>query len=144
VGSGAVTACEFHTAVERHPDLIFLGVRDGCIYVQNTAWDTVWEINPSSILEAGWEQMEQVLTSKRRPEVMNRCARIIGYYSNMRNWNRSKIAEAHDRQQGNYGVDGDAIDRPVVWEILGPGLPQEVVEIMARGSPEGMVCEVAG
>lgn len=30
--------------------------------------------------------------------------RIVGYYSRVANWNRSKIGELRDRQKGNYGV----------------------------------------
>lgn len=30
--------------------------------------------------------------------------RIVGYYSRVTNWNRSKIGELRDRQKGNYGV----------------------------------------
>lgn len=30
--------------------------------------------------------------------------RIVGYYSRVTNWNRSKIGELRDRHKGNYGV----------------------------------------
>ena len=30
--------------------------------------------------------------------------RIVGYFSNTRNWNQSKIGELKDRHKGNYGV----------------------------------------
>ena len=30
--------------------------------------------------------------------------RIVGYYSRVTNWNRSKIGELRDRHNGNYGV----------------------------------------
>lgn len=30
--------------------------------------------------------------------------RIVGYYSRVTNWNKSKVSELHDRHKGNYGV----------------------------------------
>ncbi|HHT9106502.1 MAG TPA: hypothetical protein ACFYD7_11625 [Candidatus Wujingus californicus] len=30
--------------------------------------------------------------------------RIVGYYSRVSNWNKSKIGELHDRHMGNYSV----------------------------------------
>ena len=30
--------------------------------------------------------------------------RIVGYFSRINNWNKSKIGELHDRHQGDYGV----------------------------------------
>lgn len=31
--------------------------------------------------------------------------RIVGYYSRIHNWNKSKIGELKDRHRGNYGVE---------------------------------------
>lgn len=31
--------------------------------------------------------------------------RIVGYYSRIHNWNKSKIGELHDRHKGNYAVN---------------------------------------
>ena len=33
-------------------------------------------------------------------------ARIVGYFSRIANWNKSKLGELKDRQQGNYSVTG--------------------------------------
>ena len=32
--------------------------------------------------------------------------RIVGYFSRVANWNKSKLGELHDRQRGNYSVTG--------------------------------------
>jgi len=32
--------------------------------------------------------------------------RIVGYYSRVSNWNKSKLAELRDRRSGNYGFSG--------------------------------------
>lgn len=31
-------------------------------------------------------------------------SRVVGYYSRIQNWNKSKQAEFRDRQKGNYQV----------------------------------------
>lgn len=31
-------------------------------------------------------------------------SRVVGYYSKIENWNKSKIAELKDRQKGNYAI----------------------------------------
>jgi ribonucleoside-triphosphate reductase len=35
--------------------------------------------------------------------------RIVGYFSRIKNWNKSKLGELHDRQKGNYHVLGTAV-----------------------------------
>ncbi len=38
--------------------------------------------------------------------------RIVGYFSRIKNWNRSKLGELADRRKGNYHVVGDTVDTP--------------------------------
>ena len=35
---------------------------------------------------------------------MTHVTRIVGYYSQLQNWNRSKLAELRDRHKGDYSV----------------------------------------
>jgi anaerobic ribonucleoside-triphosphate reductase len=37
-------------------------------------------------------------------EKLTLVTRIVGYFSNIKSWNKSKIAELKDRRKGNYGV----------------------------------------
>jgi hypothetical protein len=57
-----------------------------------------------SIAGAPWKEIEDVLCWRRSPRVMTHVTRIVGYYSMIHNWNRSKVAELHDRQRGNYAL----------------------------------------
>jgi len=34
--------------------------------------------------------------------------RVVGYYSDPKNWNKSKLGELADRHKGNYGVDKES------------------------------------
>jgi hypothetical protein len=48
------------------------------------------------------QEMEDILTGKREPQVLIHRARIVGYYSRVDNWNLSKMAELRDRWKGKY------------------------------------------
>ncbi|MEM0475385.1 MAG: anaerobic ribonucleoside-triphosphate reductase [Candidatus Norongarragalinales archaeon] len=37
-------------------------------------------------------------------------SRVVGYFSRINNWNKSKLAEFRDRQRGNYAVPASAAE----------------------------------
>jgi len=43
--------------------------------------------------------------------------RIVGYFSRITNWNKSKLGELKDRKRGNYGVVGPARTAPIEAEV---------------------------
>ncbi|MHA1518512.1 MAG: anaerobic ribonucleoside-triphosphate reductase [Alphaproteobacteria bacterium] len=58
--------------------------------------------------------------NKTMPRLVEQCSycgstnvygitRIVGYYSRVDNWNKSKLGELHDRQRGNYSLSGVAL-----------------------------------
>jgi len=53
-------------------------------------------------------QFIDVITRKRKPVVCEGITRIVGYYSRVNNWNKSKIGELRDRTQQNYALGGQA------------------------------------
>jgi hypothetical protein len=55
--------------------------------------------------EQSWEHLEAVLLGKRPTKAMRGMTRIVGYYSSLPAWNRSKLAELRDRQKGNYSLE---------------------------------------
>ena len=99
---------EFHDAIQAHATLHFgNGPRDDRFYVVFAPGDGIqvgWEIEPGTIRENPWDRLEGVLCGHVRAVCMSHYSRIVGYYSNMRNWNPSKKAEARDRAKGNYDV----------------------------------------
>lgn len=42
---------------------------------------------------------------------LTHMTRIVGYYSKVHNWNRSKIGELRDRQKGDYGTGTPQAER---------------------------------
>lgn len=60
----------------------------------------------------------RVISDERKPIVCEGVTRIVGYYSRVTNWNKSKIGELRDRAQKHYGLtnalpqhDKERIDR---------------------------------
>jgi hypothetical protein len=47
-----------------------------------------------------------VIQNKRASIVLNGITRIVGYYSRVNNWNKSKVGELRDRAKGSYGLTG--------------------------------------
>ena len=46
----------------------------------------------------------KVIMGERSPVILNGITRIVGYFSKVNNWNKSKISELRDRRKGEYGV----------------------------------------
>ena len=101
---------EFYEKVTSHEAVEWLGVIEGRspsedeVLVQHTETGVKHAVSISSILENPWEELEAVLTGEREPHVMIHLTRIVGYYSRVQNWNRSKLAELADRHAGEYGI----------------------------------------
>ena len=51
-----------------------------------------------------WETLRAVLLGLRHARELVHVSRIVGYFSRIENWNRSKIAELRARHRGNYTV----------------------------------------
>jgi len=67
------------------------------------------------------EEVTEIKTEELKKEVKHgpRCphcgsenvygiSRVVGYFSRIDNWNKSKTAELRDRQRGNYAVPTNA------------------------------------
>jgi hypothetical protein len=50
------------------------------------------------------QEFLRVMQNDRAPIVLHGITRIVGYYSRVTNWNKSKIGELRDRAQRNYGL----------------------------------------
>lgn len=99
---------EFFRRVGSHADLEWLGVREGRtpevdeVLVGNRKTGAKFAISVEAILEHPWEDLFAVLTGARSPRLMTHITRIVGYFSQVQNWNRSKLAELKDRHNGRY------------------------------------------
>jgi len=94
----------FVSHIANHPKLVFFKPQEGDNYfIQNFRNDR-FEVPASDYEESSWEHLEMVLLGQRRPDCMHHITRIVGYYSMLHAWNKSKLAELNDRHKGNYGL----------------------------------------
>ena len=50
------------------------------------------------------QEFVNVIQNDRASIVLNGITRIVGYYSRVNNWNKSKVGELRDRAKGSYGL----------------------------------------
>lgn len=101
--------------VEQHPDLAFAGVAEAPQVMDSTItigrrpdsefgkW-TGFEVLLSEVASHGAQRVVNCVLGREQPEVLTHQARVVGYFSNVKNWNRSKRAELRDRGRGDYRV----------------------------------------
>ncbi len=63
------------------------------------------EIDVEEVIRAPLSSIIAVLNG-RNNIVLKGYTRIVGYYSGISNWNKSKIGELRDRANGQYGTGG--------------------------------------
>ncbi|MHC4915474.1 MAG: hypothetical protein ACYTGB_08275 [Planctomycetota bacterium] len=103
-------ASEFFDRVEAHPELEGAGIEEGesgdgdAIYVTHVPSGEKFRVLLSAVLEQPWEAIESILTGKREPKVLSHMTRVVGYFSRIENWNRSKVGELRERHQGDYSL----------------------------------------
>ena len=145
---------EFYDRIEKHTLLDYLGSKEAMprkyypeaqvlvaglpdrVYVKDSGRGVKHELSVESILSESWEDLEAVLTGNRPAKIMRGITRVVGYYSQVRNWNGSKLAELADRERGRYRVPKQTPD-------MDQETPQEVLDILAAGGAD-MSCNIEG
>lgn len=103
---------QFFEKVEAHPELTGIGIDKDCpeqkagVIVRHDVNGLMTRIPLAAIEAADWDILEQVLVGKREPQVLQHMTRVVGYFSRVENWNKSKVGELKDRQKGNYAIAG--------------------------------------
>lgn len=100
---------DFFGAVESNEDLVgvSIDVEDGILCVKHTPTGLCTTL-PSDAIEPDtvtWPLLCDILTGVREPVALYHMTRVVGYYSRVENWNKSKIGELRDRHQGKYALD---------------------------------------
>lgn len=99
---------QFFNSVASHPDLNWLGVKEDedymkdVVFIESKTTGRRYSVDIQSIKDTDWIDFKAVFIDGREPFIMKHFTRIVGYYSNLVNWNPSKIAELNDRRKGNY------------------------------------------
>lgn len=69
--------------------------------ILNHAREVAYEISLDDILKQDVNELVEALSTGISTKLFG-VTRIVGYYSRMQNWNKSKISELEDRARGNY------------------------------------------
>jgi len=66
--------------------------------------DQHYRVTVAAIKENEWKVLKDILTEVREAIVLDHFARIVGYFSKVSNWNKSKLGELKDRHEGDYSI----------------------------------------
>lgn len=124
---------EFYSKIEAHDRLTWLGSKQGNTPADDEAFiggpnGSKFAIAISAISDHSWDEIESVLLGYRQPRIMTHITRIVGYYSQLQNWNRSKLSELRDRHKGDYGLP------ELPPKVFAPSAPPEPVLATAAAS----------
>lgn len=81
-----------------------------------------------------WETLAAVLFDKREPLVLTHMTRIVGYFAQVENFNRSKIGELRARRKGNYTFEGHNDNAGQPFPVSKTVRPTTVVDTSARSA----------
>jgi len=99
-----VTGTEFYDAVDTHPELELAEIRRDtdtgatAILVRHPPTKALYAVEPEAVTANDWDTLEAVLTGKRDAKILGHMTRIVGYYSQVENWNKSKLGELKARR----------------------------------------------
>ncbi|TVM00129.1 MAG: hypothetical protein CV087_15100 [Candidatus Brocadia sp. WS118] len=99
----------FDAAVKRHEFLEIDGdipgnnPKEDCIKIINHKLECAFAIDVDSVIRQDIESVIHALETGITTRLYG-VTRIVGYYSRVSNWNKSKIGELHDRHMGRYSV----------------------------------------
>ena len=99
---------EFFWRVEEEPRLrgIDLQTGDGpendIVVVEDLQSGYKTSFTVSTILENDWPTLLSLALGQKSIAPLYHVTRIVGYYSRIENWNKSKLGELADRRRGNY------------------------------------------
>lgn len=103
---------QFFDVIEQHSELEGIGVDSQCkdrnpgVIIKHRKTGLMTRIPTAAIEAADWPILEEVLVGKREPQVLQHMTRVVGYFSRVENWNKSKVGELKDRQKGSYSIAG--------------------------------------
>jgi|GEM_PF-539987 len=113
---------DFISSMEKHENLackgLSLGERaeDDFLVIKNNAAGFSYKVLVTTIQEQPWSVLEAIFSGEREPIVMEHMSRIVGYYSKVKNWNKSKLGELRDRKAGDYSlgdIEAEVAERPI-------------------------------
>ncbi|MBN1810042.1 MAG: hypothetical protein JW909_13325 [Planctomycetes bacterium] len=101
----------FWALMDANEELALVDVVEGAtpeedaIIVANTRTGRHYSISVPLIKEQQETELLSLLKGEREVVELVTVTRIVGYYSQVENWNRSKLGELEDRHKGRYALE---------------------------------------
>lgn len=96
-------AIEGHEFLEIDGDIPGNTPKEDCIKIMNHKLESAFAIDVDSVIRQDVGSVIHALETGITTRLYG-VTRIVGYYSRVSNWNKSKIGELHDRHMGRYSV----------------------------------------
>jgi len=106
---------DFFDQIERDEILegmdVVLGERSGldAVVVRDTSTGSKTRLLVKAIAQHEWDELRPVILGQRDSHPLYHVTRIVGYFSRIENWNKSKIGELADRRVGDYRVSTEQL-----------------------------------
>lgn len=94
---------EGHEFLEIDGDLPGDTPKEDCLKIINHKLECAFAIDVDSVIRQDLKSVIHALETGITTHLYG-VTRIVGYYSRVSNWNKSKIGELHDRHMGKYSV----------------------------------------
>lgn len=94
---------ESHEFLEIDGEITGNTPKEDCIKIINHKLECAFAIDIDSVIRQDVESVVHALETGITTRLYG-VTRIVGYYSRVSNWNKSKIGELHDRHMGRYSV----------------------------------------
>jgi len=96
---------DFSTNIEKDKDLSIVDFDDkkDCFVVTNSKLEESFECSFKAVCEQKWVDLVRVLHGGDA-EILKRMTRIVGYFSQIKNWNKGKLGELEGRHGGDYRI----------------------------------------
>lgn len=96
-----MTMADLVEEISKQPDMSMY-YADGLLHIRHHPTKACFRV--SEIDDVPWEHYKMIIEGGRLPMCLTHMTRIVGYYSQVENWNKSKIGELAARRKGNYEV----------------------------------------
>jgi len=102
---------EFWTIMDENRELEIADMVEGktpeqdAVVVRNNTTKRHYSISVPRLGEVRKDELVSLLKGQREALELVTITRIVGYYSHVENWNRSKLGELEDRRRGNYALE---------------------------------------
>lgn len=108
-----MTSSEFWDNLMATPELESKGVSGDSITIKHIPSKVCYSIDRDTLVKESWPTLKEILFAIRPAKVLSHITRIVGYYSQIDNWNRSKLGELKDRQKAKsyYRIIGEKTPR---------------------------------